>query len=253
MPPSPTIELGDVFESNKGELAIVTSYLNKRKVEVEFIGENICRKSFEAVDLRRGSFKNPMRPMLYGVGYFGFCENERSKEFSKIYGIWRMMLKRCYDESQQKIQHTYIGCSVHSDWHCFQSFYGWYVSQVGFNSSYQLDKDLLVRGIRVYSAENCCLLPTEKNMSIQSIDDKDSGVHLRKGSEVYQANIGGKNGVKHLGTFKNKTDARNCYQKSLALKMKGFAKEYKGRVEEKVYFRLHELAKEIEVAIEKGL
>lgn len=61
---------------------------------------------------------------------------------------------------------AYIGTS--NGFGDFQSFADWAVQQVGYGvPGYQLDKDLLVPGNKVYSPENCCFLPAEINSALR--------------------------------------------------------------------------------------
>ena len=59
---------------------------------------------------------------------------------------------------------TYKGCEISETFLDFQTFTGWHTSQIGYgNEGYQLDKDLLVEGNRMYDVSTCCLLPEQLN------------------------------------------------------------------------------------------
>ena len=70
---------------------------------------------------------------------------------------------------------TYIGTG--NGFGDFQAFADWATQQVGYGvPGYQLDKDLLVKGNKVYSPETCCFLPAEINMAlIRDRSHKKSG------------------------------------------------------------------------------
>lgn len=72
------------------------------------------------------------------------------------------MLGRCYNRQMQEKLTSYVGCTVCDEWHDFQNFAEWYVSQVG-NVSMEIDKDILIKGNRVYSPDTCLVVPREIN------------------------------------------------------------------------------------------
>jgi hypothetical protein len=68
---------------------------------------------------------------------------------------WRAMLQRCYC---LKSYHTYKDCSVVEQWWTFTVFKSWMQTQDWEGK--ELDKDLLVRGNKVYGP-NTCLFVTQ--------------------------------------------------------------------------------------------
>lgn len=73
--------------------------------------------------------------------------------FCPFYRTWESMLKRCYSVKFQDKQPTYRGCSVSEEWKLFSNFRAWMEKQDW--EGMQLDKDLLVKGNKVYSQETC--------------------------------------------------------------------------------------------------
>ena len=69
------------------------------------------------------------------------------------YQAWVSMLERCYSAKLQERNPTYIGCSVSDNWLTFSVFKSWMEKQ-NFEGLH-LDKDLLVEGNKVYSADTC--------------------------------------------------------------------------------------------------
>lgn len=69
------------------------------------------------------------------------------------YQAWGNMLKRCYSAKSQESRPTYKGCSVSEEWLTFSNFKVWMQEQ-DFEGN-QLDKDLLFKGNKVYSADTC--------------------------------------------------------------------------------------------------
>ena len=79
---------------------------------------------------------------------------------------WRHIKARCLKGSEyQKKKPTYLECEVGEDFQDFEIFTNWYVQQEGYRHlDYQLDKDILVDGNKIYTAENCCLVPKQLNI-----------------------------------------------------------------------------------------
>ena len=96
---------------------------------------------------------------------------------SPEYGVWGSMVKRCYSPEHQEKFPTYKGCSVCIDWHGFQTFAQWYeenyplmiengrlVPKLDDSSQrWELDKDILVPGNKIYSPETCCFMTRRLN------------------------------------------------------------------------------------------
>lgn len=81
-----------------------------------------------------------------------------------FYMKWKSMLERCYSEKYQMVQPTYSGCSVCEEWKTFSNFKSWMLSE-GYegDSNFELDKDLLIPGNKVYSPETCVIIHSSIN------------------------------------------------------------------------------------------
>ena len=77
------------------------------------------------------------------------------------YVTWASMIKRCYYEKYQELRPTYKGCSVCPEWISFMNFRKWMMAQDWEGK--QLDKDLLVLGNKVYSANTCVFVDQTTN------------------------------------------------------------------------------------------
>lgn len=78
-----------------------------------------------------------------------------------FYRTWTNMLKRCYSDRYQDKKPTYKGCTVSEEWKLFSNFRKWMVEQEW--EGMQLDKDILVIGNKVYSAETCVFVTSLVN------------------------------------------------------------------------------------------
>lgn len=114
----------------------------------------------------------PLKQKVYGVGYNSSPKNGyKSKEGNRIaksYDAWKRMLQRCFDAKYKEEHPTYIGVTCVDEWKDFQCFASWWYSQPNHDKGFQLDKDLLIDGNKVYSPKTCCLLPSEINKTLNT-------------------------------------------------------------------------------------
>lgn len=131
------------------------------------------------------------------------------------YKIWKIILERVYSKNKHKKILCYTGVTVHSDWHRFSKFKEWVDNQpqTDWRDLY-IDKDLLVKGNRVYGPDTCCFLTSQENSIFRpsivplgrAIYKKD---HFRKSPWQSVSQIGVKaNGInKYLGIYTTKDEA----------------------------------------------
>jgi len=94
----------------------------------------------------------------------GYVDGVRKRKLVWIcpyYQAWKNMLKRCYYTKYQERKPTYKGCSVSEEWWRFSNFRSWMEKQDW--EGMQLDKDLLLEGNKVYSAETCVFVTSMVN------------------------------------------------------------------------------------------
>ena len=105
------------------------------------------------------------------------------------YVAWKNMLKRCYSEKLLESRPSYIGTSVCSEWVYASSFKKWMEQQDWSGKS--LDKDIIVRGNKLYSPETCAFVAASTNTFVVERDacrgDYPVGVNLYKRTGEYRA------------------------------------------------------------------
>ena len=233
--------VGKVCKSkSSGDFKIV-KYNDAKDVEIQFVN-TMFETTAELGNIRNGNVKDPYSPSVYGVGITGTKYQPTINGVNtKEYELWRGMLKRCYSDTYQKKHPTYIGCEVSDNFKSYEYFYEWCQSQVGFgNEGWQLDKDLLVKGNKVYSDDFCVFLPKEINLVLTK-SNKTRGEHLigvcwHKRDKTFVARVSRNKGCsEHLGSFKTELEAFNAYKKAKEVFVKEQANEWKGQIDERAY------------------
>lgn len=102
---------------------------------------------------------------LYGVGI-----NDKSIQVNfngrriKEYTLWNNILKRCYNTSYHIERPTYSDCTLSENFKNFNYFYQWCQNKIGFrNQNWQLDKDILLKGNKIYHEDLCVFVPPDIN------------------------------------------------------------------------------------------
>tara|TARA_R110000787_G_scaffold34560_1_gene89387 strand:- start:260 stop:907 length:648 start_codon:yes stop_codon:yes gene_type:complete len=158
------LSAGVIIHTTKCGPVEVVKYISWREVVVIFINTGFVG-SYHANKVLDGMIKDPFSPVVYAVGFFGVGPH---KSRTKCYYVWKGMFWRCYSETFQKRQPTYIGCSVSSEWHNYQVFAEWFYAN--YTKGLHLDKDIKVRGNRVYSPD-LCLFVTQKENNLEHAKD----------------------------------------------------------------------------------
>lgn len=117
------------------------------------------------------------------------------------------MLNRVYGKSHQ----SYEGCSVVREWHYLSKFKTWMEKQDWEGN--QLDKDILIKGNKVYGPDTCVFVTRETNMFIL---DKHAGrgqyptgvcYDSSRNKFISHISINSNGTLKFLGRFENPEEA----------------------------------------------
>lgn len=166
-------KIGESYKNTKGELFYIIGYRNNKSVDIQFEdGSKVYDKTYESV--KKGWVKNPNTRSVVGVGYMGIgkYKSRTNGKHNKDYVCWKSMLERCYSEKLHKRKPTYQDCYVCQEWHNFQNFADWFSKNYSYETmhKWQLDKDIIVPGNRVYGPDTCCFVPNDiNNKSIYKI------------------------------------------------------------------------------------
>ena len=243
--------VGKVCKSKSSGDFKILKYNDRANVEIQFLNTG-----YEVVvrldHIKSGKVKDPYSPSVCGVGISGTkypitIDGVKTKE----YMLWVDMLTRCYNDAYQKKQPTYKHCEVSENFKSYEYFYEWCNSQVEFDvKGFDLDKDLLIKGNKVYSENTCIFIPREINTLL--VKRKASrgkyliGVYWDKTKKAFKAQVRKNKGKsERLGSFKTELEAFEAYKQAKEYFIKEQASNWKDQIDERAYNALMNYTVEI--------
>lgn len=236
---------GENHISNEGCRFTIIKYFSKRNCTVQFEDGHI-KEGVNYDHIKKGAVKNYYHPSVFGVGYLGIGIYKRyiNNKSTQHYAEWKNMLNRAYSEKYKKLHPTYKDVTVCEEWKCFQIFAAWFEEnwEAHMNNSWQLDKDLLFKGNKIYSPETCCFVHQEINKLFTKSDkmrgDLPIGVSKTKGGfvAIHRNN---------LGTHSLPIIAFNAYKVDKEEEIKRKADEWKPLIKPNVYEAMYAYKVEI--------
>ena len=147
---------------------IIINYRKVKDIDVYFPKYDWTVKGVQYYNFKKGNIKCPYEKRTYGICYLGEGKYKawKNNKDTRVYKTWKSMLQRCYDEKLQEKYPTYKGCVVCDEWHNFQNFAKWYEDNYYevCDEKMCLDKDILVKGNKIYSPETCIFVPQTINL-----------------------------------------------------------------------------------------
>lgn len=202
----------------------IVEYYNARDIVVEFQDEYKARVHTSWHWFLNGGIKNPYHPSVFKMGIIGnkYPVTTNGK-IIKEYNIWHSMLQRCYDIKAKENLTTYQDAVCCNEWLLYDNFYEWLHSQSNFDKwnadeRWAVDKDILIKGNKVYSPETCCLVPINVNNLFTKRNSKRGSfpIGVTKNKNLFMVRcmnpFTGK--LEYLGTsYVNPFDAFKSYKK----------------------------------------
>lgn len=160
------------------------------------------------------------------------------------YKMWANVLSRCVPKYWIEYP-SYNGATCSDNFKSYTFFYEWCQNQVGFkkkdeeSKSWHLDKDLLVKGNRVYSEDTCIFLPQRLNklLTKRGLDRGKChlGVCKQKNIDKFMASCSDGDSQKYLGSYKTMYEAFQAYKTFKEALIKEVANEYKHQLDPRAY------------------
>jgi len=197
-----------------------------------------------------------MKELVCGIGFNdGVYPASSNGKHLKEYNLWHSMLERCSSKFWKRCP-TYEGVSCSSSFKSYSSFYEWCQEQIGFGNIddngnvWQLDKDILIKGNKLYSEDTCVFVPHNINQfhvkSNNIRGNQPIGVYFDKSRGKFMARFSsGNNIMKNLGRFETEHEAFTVYKAAKEKLSLQLAEAYKDRLDPRAYQALLDYRVEI--------
>ena len=250
--------IGEKNINNFESEIVIVEYRKWNNIDVYFPEYDWTFKNANYSNFKKGNIKCPYGKSVYGIGYFGegkYKSKENGKR-TRVYKTWHDMLKRCYDPKYHEKYLTYKDCNTSEKWLNFQNFGEWdsenYYEVEG--ERMHLDKDILIKGNKIYSPDACIYVPqTINNLFVKN--DKKRGeypigvCHLENSKYMVCCHLidteTGKSKRKTLGYYDTEIEAFEVYKYHKEKNIKLVADYYKEQIPAKLYETLYNYQVEI--------
>jgi hypothetical protein len=157
---------------------------------------------------------------------------------TKAYSIWKRMVERCVEEFQVGRNRTYVGCKLDDRFLHFQDFCKWGEQQIGFlQDGYEIDKDILGNGGKVYSPDVCVFIPAKLNkfLTLSNAARGNLPLGVSTNGNKFRSRLHIDDVCVFLGNFNTPADAFVAYKKAKEKEAKRLADFYRNCTDHRVY------------------
>lgn len=235
--------IGETNYNNFGSEIIIVGYRKYNDIDVYFPEYDWTIEHIQYGQFKKGNIRCPYERRVYGVGYLGEGDykTKENNKHTKIYERWHSVMQRCYDPKWHIKQPTYIGCKVAEEWYNFQNFAQW------FEENYyeiegkimDLDKDILIKGNKIYSPDTCVFVPQEINKLFIKSDitrgNLPIGVSYDKPRRKYKAQYSMNGQKTYIGLYNTPEEAFQAYKQFKENLIQELADEYQYQIPEVLY------------------
>lgn len=237
------VNVGDTFLNTKyGQYEIIDKDVKIGKVKVKFSNTGGIF-SFHVSEVYKNKVKDYLYPSVFGVGFLGEeTVNSCDPIKNTIISIWNGMLHRCYNPKYIEVRPTYAECSSSLDWRNQVNFKSWFLKQIenGFyQEGWELDKDLLVRGNKIYSSDTCVFLPQRLNQLLQVKKQSKynwlPGVNFEKSRGKFKAEVNFNGKRYYLPRRETELECFLDYKELKEKLVREDAENWKGQIDPRAY------------------
>ena len=230
--------VGSTHETTNCGIVEVLEFNNSNDIYVKLLNTGYTLKTC-GVALKSGSLKDRLFRSVYDIGFVDNGTTWKDGKRTKEYQTWMNMFHRCYRGDRSTRLLSYVDCEVDEFFHSFGNFEKWVKDQKGFDQEgWHLDKDILVKGNRVYSPETCCFVPKEINLLFTKRSGRRGGypigVSRRNKGGGYQVQLS-QFGKTYMGTYNTSEEAFNAYKQAKEAYIKEVAEKWKDKIDPRVY------------------
>ena len=227
--------IGKKYITNEGYEIEITEYINSTNCTIKFNDGTILKNvSFDRI--KKGAIKNYNNKSIDGVGYIGY--GKYSSKDKIPHKLWKSVINRVYSTKSALQKPTYKDVTVCEEWHCFQNFAEWWYEKHELHmENWQLDKDIIVKGNKIYSPQTCCFVPKKINTLLVKCDKVRSFycIGVVKRGQKFQTTFSKEGISTYIGTFNTIEEAFQAYKTAKEVYIKEVAKEFIQLLENRVY------------------
>ena len=230
---------GKVYPTNRCGDVVVVEYIASNRVLIRFLNTN--NEMFVGMSaLRKGLIKDKAQITTCNYGIIDIDGASMGDVMTREYYLWNNMINRCYNEKSLIKSPNYMKCGVDERWKYLSAFKEWCNNQIGFEQEgWALDKDILVKGNKVYSPETCCFVPVEINCALTNNKkvrgEFPQGVIWNSNKTRYRARIQRKNKWESLGTYDTPEEAFYVYKPIKEAYIRYLAGIWRDKIDPRVY------------------
>ena len=230
--------VGKLFHTNSCGDLIIIEYINYCDVKVKFLDTGYTTNT-KMTHVKNGKVRDYLKPILFGVGILGlnFTKGESS---TPMYDLWSGVMIRCYSPAWHKRKPSYVNCTSSDNFKYYPYFKEWCNKQIGFgNKGWQLDKDILVKGNKIYSEDTCCFVPLEiNNLFIKGDAVRGKypvGVNWSSNKNKFMSRVSINGKRNYLGEYDTPEEAFYAYKQAKETYIKELANKWKDQIDPRVY------------------
>lgn len=223
--------IGTKYTNKLGETATIIGYTNAFNITLKL--DNGYIFTTYKTQLDKHNWQTPYSKVVCGIGYHGVGKYDIKKD-KAVYTHWLNLFKRCYANDIDYLLNgrlrTYKDCYVCEEWHNFQNFAKWYYDNIWeCDQILSIDKDILVKGNKIYSPTTCVFVTTQiNNLFIKNKNARGKypiGINKEDDRKSYRVRIKSK----AVGSFPTIEEAFLKYKELKEKDIKNVADLYKSK------------------------
>ena len=238
--------VGEKHITNEGYQIEIIEYFNANNCTLKF-NDGTIRYNIQYDKIKRGKVKNFNHKSILKIGFIGNGIYNIKNNYD-TYKTWKRMLDRCYNLKIHSKSKTYKDCTVDKEWHNFQNFAEWYKNNwKPYMNSWALDKDILVKGNKIYSSGTSCFVPQQINNLFPKANSirGEYPIGVSKSKNKFKVFCCLNNKQVSIGTFDTIEQAFQAYKITKEQYIKEVANKFKDQITEQIYNSLYNYKVEI--------
>ena len=231
---------GLIFPSKSFGDFTITEYINSKHVVVQFVNTHNKVKTTVA-NIKTGYVRDKNARKVYGVGINDIGDTlDVNGKFNRAYQLWVDVIKRSHCPKFKSKNETYLHVTCSENWFLYSKFIHDIEKMTGYaNADWFLDKDILSKGVKIYSSETCCFVPREINNLFtkrrKCRGEYPIGVSFYKTTLKFKSTVSVGGGKIHLGVYNTPEEAFCVYKREKEKYIKEVANKWKDQIDIRVY------------------